>query len=328
IYRLLRTCLSRILAHQLQVTHLPLSPSYTPGDVSIVIPTIDPDDFFPINLRSLLANSPYEIIIVTIQSQLNHTRSLLASADVSFPSITIYALSFPSKRKQLAHGILHTTGKFTVLVDDDVVWSPSFLRHALAPFEDPRVGGIGTRQYIIPPFPSAPTKSSTEARADWSIYHHLASRRIVRRNRQISASNFLDGGVTCLSGRTAVYRSSILKDPAFLHAFTHDFWMYRYLLDSGDDTFITRWLIKMGWDMKIQVASFADVGTRGVGDSRFLKQVLRWRRNAVRSALICVLDVSSGIWRHPYVAFNMLESIVKPPLLVLLAIRKRKAPGL
>lgn len=70
---------------------------------------------------------------------------------------------------------------------------------------------------------------------------------------ETSATTFVDGGMSCLSGRTAVYRTSILKDPEFQHQFQNEtWWRGKYHLHSGDDKFITRWLVKNCWKMRMQ----------------------------------------------------------------------------
>ena len=69
---------------------------------------------------------------------------------------------------------------------------------------------------------------------------------------ETSATTFVDGGMSCISGRTAVYRASILKDPAFQDSFINEKWLGKYRLHSGDDKFLTRWLVKNSWKMRMQ----------------------------------------------------------------------------
>ena len=37
-----------------------------------------------------------------------------------------------------------------------------------------------------------------------------------------------------------------LKDLKFLHGFTHDYWLGKYQLNSGNDKFLTRWMVSHG----------------------------------------------------------------------------------
>jgi Glycosyltransferase like family 2 len=213
----------------LQPIPIPAHASYTASqDVTVIVPTMQSDSSFTETFLTWIANDPLEIIIVTIDSKLQEMQSIVTktSKDVAGSSTKVMVLSIPlaGKRRQMAHGIQR------VLADDDVFWPPMLLPYLLACFEVPEVGGVGTGQHAhVPPD------------AALSLWQYLAARRLEKRNISISASNYIDGGVTCLSRRTVAYRAEILTDEAFIFAFTHDYWRGRYLLDSGDDTFITRW---------------------------------------------------------------------------------------
>lgn len=221
----------------------------------------------------------------------------LKGIEYSRATVTVLALPTAGKRKQIARGLEHSKGSITVLVDDDVFWQPLLLRYLLACFEDKEVGGVGTRQraYLKP----------EEPRETLSIWHRLADRRLAGRNRGQSAMNYLDGGVTCLSGRTAAYRSEILKSPNFIQSFTQDLWLGRYPLDSGDDTFCTRWLVANRWKIKIQTASEAEIYTVVLNSPLFLKQVMRWARNTKRSFIRCLFSIIE-IWRFVNHSFHAL----------------------
>jgi hypothetical protein len=96
----------------------------------------------------------------------------------------------------------------------------------LACFEDAQIGGVGTSQVVLP--------QSTSGK--FTVWETLAAFRLSIRNIEIAASTHMDGGVPCLSGRTAAYRTMILQDEAFLHGFTNDFWRGKYHLNSGAST--------------------------------------------------------------------------------------------
>ena len=154
----------------------------------------------------------------------------------------------------------------------------------LACFEDQQVGGVGTSQVVKP---------CGRAMTVWEV---LAAFRLTVRNIEIAASTHIDNGVPCLSGRTAAYRSIILKQPDFLQAFCHDYWRGKYLLNSGDDKFLTRWMVSHGWTTYVQCCPGAELQSTMKPDWRFrtspssalsltsaVKQVLRWTRNTWRS---------------------------------------------
>ena len=73
-------------------------------------------------------------------------------------------------------------------------------------------------------------------------------------------------------------------------------WRGKYLLDSGDDTFITRWLYSKGWAVKIQIDPNAEISTVVADSPKYLQQLMRWARNSRRSYLRCIFYIP-GIWR-------------------------------
>jgi cellulose synthase/poly-beta-1,6-N-acetylglucosamine synthase-like glycosyltransferase len=211
---------------------LPSQPSYSASrDVSVIVPIIDAGSTFAEALISWVLSKPMEIIIVTVDPKIQETqvivsRALRGMSDMSI-SVTVHGMPQPGKRKQISRGILKARGSIIVFADDDVFWPSTFLPYLLACFEDSTVRGAGILQYARLP-----------AKGNPSIWQHLAAQRLEKRNIAISASNYLDGGVSCLSGRTVCYRAEILKAPAFIQSSTNDYWRGKYLLDSGDDTFI------------------------------------------------------------------------------------------
>lgn len=299
--RALQKCIIRVAARRLKPVLLPASPSNLAArDVSIIVPTVRTGIEFVGALASWLANDPLEIIVVTVDDEvpLLNARIDKSLEGTGYSRATVAVLALPSagKRKQMARGLEHAKGSIIVFADDDVFWQPLLLRFVLACFEDEKVGGVGTRQRVY--------STDGEFEETASIWQRLADRRLVRRNRTQAAVNYLDGGVTCLSGRTAAYRSEILQSPQFIQRFTRDFWLGTYLLDAGDDTFCTRWLIANGWQFKFQTALEAEVYTIAISSSLFLKQVLRWARNSRRSSIRSLLGITE-IWRfveHSFLA--------------------------
>ena len=52
---------------------------------------------------------------------------------------------------------------------------------------------------------------------------------------------------------------------------------------SGDDKFMTRWVVKHGWKMRMQLSPECTLATTFKADGKFFKQILRWTRNTWRS---------------------------------------------
>ncbi|KAI1317061.1 hypothetical protein EDD11_009044 [Mortierella claussenii] len=267
-------------------------------DVTIIVPTIDAGEEFKEAAHSWLVNNPKEIIIITETKMKDALQELANSVDPT--RIRVLTVPKANKRLQMVEGIRNTTSEIIVFADDDAIWGPTCLEYILACFEDPNMGGVGTSQTV---------KSVGRYQTVWEV---LAGFRLTIRNIEIAASTHIDGGVCCLSGRTAAYRTCILQDPQFQYEFTHDFWLGKYPLNSGDDKFLTRWMVFHGWNTYVQVCKEAELLSTFKNNWRFVKQVLRWTRNTWRSDFRS-LFMERKIWgRHPYVAFTMVDKIFNP----------------
>jgi cellulose synthase/poly-beta-1,6-N-acetylglucosamine synthase-like glycosyltransferase len=281
----------------------PMQPKENPTyraeyDVTIIVPTIDAGEEFKEAAHSWLVNNPKEIIIITETKMKDALQELANSVDPT--RIRVLTVPKANKRLQMVEGIRNATSEIIVFADDDAIWGPNTLEYILACFEDPNMGGVGTSQTV---------KSVGRYQTVWEV---LAGFRLTIRNIEIAASTHIDGGVCCLSGRTAAYRTCILQDPQFQYNFTHDFWLGKYPLNSGDDKFLTRWMVYHGWNTYIQVCKEAELLSTFKNNWRFVKQVLRWTRNTWRSDFRS-LFTERKIWsRHPYVAFTMIDKIFNP----------------
>lgn len=279
---------------------LPENPTYIASeDVTIVVPTIDAGEEFKEAANSWLVGKPKEILIITEDKMIGPLQELANAVDPE--RIRVLSVPFANKRLQMSHGIKNVTTDIIVFADDDAIWPPTLLPYTLACFEDQKIGGVGTSQRVQPCGPNGMT-----------VWEVLAAFRLTIRNIEISSSTHIDGGIPCLSGRTAAYRTVILKDPEFLHGFTHDFWLGKYQLNSGDDKFLTRWMVSHGWNTYVQVCKEAELLSTMKPNWRFLKQVLRWTRNTWRSD-IRSLFTERYIWTtHPYVAYTMVDKLFNP----------------
>ncbi|KIO30737.1 glycosyltransferase family 2 protein [Tulasnella calospora MUT 4182] len=283
---------------------LPINPTYIAAeDVTIIVPTIDAGEEFKQAARSWLVGKPKEIIIITEEKMKGPLQELAEAVDPS--RIRVLTVPFANKRLQMVHGIRNTTTDIICFADDDAIWPPKMLPYLLAPFEDQKVGGVGTSQRVQP---------VGDTMTVWEV---LAAFRLTIRNIEISASTHIDGGVPCLSGRTAAYRTIILKDPEFIHGFTNDLWLNKYHLNSGDDKFLTRWMVSHGWSTYIQCCYDSELLSTMKPNWRFLLQVLRWTRNTWRSDLRS-LFMERHVWTsHPYCAYTMVDKLFNPLTLLL-----------
>ncbi|KAJ3191360.1 hypothetical protein HK101_007844 [Irineochytrium annulatum] len=283
----------------------PIKPRRSPKyrairDVTILVPTIDSGEEIKLAIKTWLKNKPYEIIFITTEKARAALEELGREVDPDGRVVRVITVGRANKRNQMTAGINHVKTEITVFCDDDVLWPDTMLKYMLAPFEDKRMGGVGTSQVALP------------LGKRMTIWEILAAYRLSLRNIEITATTYIDGGVCCLSGRTAAYRTSILRDPAFQWEFTHEFWRGKYHQHSGDDKFLTRWLHSHNWRTYIQCCSQAELSSTFKDNWRFLKQILRWTRNTWRSD-IKSLFFERQIWtRHPFTAFTMIDKFFNP----------------
>lgn len=258
-------------------------PSLTKSDVTVILPTVDPKgpDFMPC-VESILKNKPNTLLVVTVGPQLlaDCERVLsLVSGRSTDTQIFTSALSQPSKRRQVAHAMPSVKTSITVVADDHVFWPDNFLPAVLAPFENAKVGIVGTRKRV---------QRTTPGRWSWaSIVNFIACNYLERHNWELRASNAIDGGVFVVSGRTAAYRTSFLSNSEMLTRFCHESFFCGLFGKEGlgpdDDNFLTREALKKGWLIRFQDTPDATIETTLGEWPKFGGQLLRWARTTFRS---------------------------------------------
>ncbi|GKT46853.1 uncharacterized protein ColSpa_07034 [Colletotrichum spaethianum] len=274
--------LTKDLAKKLKPIPLPENPSYKSTDVSIIVATIDTPDSFTDCLRLWLANHPKEIIIVTIDRDLQRVHDLVKPVITDGDDrISVMTAEYASKRYQMVVGIKEAKGKIFAFVDDDAFWGTlKVLPYLLAPLEDPNVGGTTGKQSAL----IVPGRRNPAVITPWEV---ASLRSLDNQNYIQSVRSAADGGCFCMVGRTMIVRAEIVMDPRFIHAITTDTWCGK-LLNTGDDVFLTRWLQNEGWDIAIQNAPEAEIKTLVFDNSNFLSQLVRWQRSAIQSFLTTI----------------------------------------
>jgi cellulose synthase/poly-beta-1,6-N-acetylglucosamine synthase-like glycosyltransferase len=263
---------------------VPLSddPIYTPDDVTVVVPSLDGDnEELRETIRSVLKNEPREVILVTIDANVEKAERLAAS--IPSKKIRVLSIRKANKRHQMCKALPHVTTPITVFADDDVSWPTALLPWMLSPFKDDRMGGVGTNQRL-------------RRETNPNIWNFLGAAYLIRRNWDCTACTFIDGGLPCLSGRTVAYRTKILQDQDFQHFFTHEEWR-SCQLNADDDNFLTRWMVNHNWKTWIQYHKECEVQTTLENNAKYLKQCLRWARSNWRSN-IKSLFLERFVWRY------------------------------
>jgi hypothetical protein len=272
LHRYVRFIVNTISHWRYKSVPIPAKPSFTAKDVTVIIPTIH-NNFEELkeSLQSILACHPYELLLVTTtdkyQRLLNFAKSLEAS------NIRVFHVPIANKRIQVCEAIPKVKTALIVMADDDVTWPRTILPWLLAPFEEGKIGGVGPCQRVKR-IRSGPVMNL--------IYNWLGAAYIERRNFEISATHGIDGGTSCMSGRTCMFRSEILQSPLFLEGFKTERWG-QYQLNADDDNFVTRWLVSNRWSTWIQYNRECEIETTLENNPKFLYQCSRWARSNWRS---------------------------------------------
>jgi cellulose synthase/poly-beta-1,6-N-acetylglucosamine synthase-like glycosyltransferase len=299
-WRYLRFIVHCISFYTFKPIPLPSNPAFTEKDVTVIVPTIatsEEKESFTRCLRGMLESGPQGgIIVVTTDAQLTWISRLGASLSKQYglPVNVVTVGCKGNKRKQVSCAVSMVQTAITVCADDDVVWPKTFLPYVLAPFDNPQVGAVGPSQRIRKEFPSPGFTGR--------VWEYLGACYIERRNFDTQATYHIDGGVSTLSGRTQVLRTSILASEEFRERYDTETFNGR-LVTGDDDKFVTRFLVNKGWKIVIQSANEATIQTTLECNRKFLFQCARWSRTRWRSNLRSMF-VERRIWTaQPWCAY-------------------------
>ncbi|MDD5084027.1 MAG: NosD domain-containing protein [Candidatus Moranbacteria bacterium] len=267
------------------------------ASVSIVTPVYNENpEMFRAALVSWKGNHPKEIIAV-----IDHTDTRCIEVfevfSESCPEARMIITRVPGKREALATGIGASTGEIVALVDSDTIWTEGLKEKVTGPFSDARVGGVAPRQDVL--------FADTIARKLFRI--HIFNRYGNDLVYQAAFGNAL----SCISGRTGVYRRSAIAHLT-KELVTERFFGKKCI--SGDDKRLTSLVQRDGWDVKY--VRTALVYTPGSRDMRtYTKQQIRWTRNSWRSDMKALF--SGWLWKNPFLAFHTIDRFIQPFTLLL-----------
>ncbi|KAL8398615.1 hypothetical protein RB596_005951 [Gaeumannomyces avenae] len=286
LYRYVRLIVHCISHWSYKSYPIPSKPTYTEQDVTVIIPTIHHnfEELRP-SLESILATNPYELIIVTTTSKFDALMKLARTLNLT--RIRIFCIPVANKRLQVCKALPYVTTPITIMADDDVTWPKTLMPWILAPLENERIGGVSTCQRV---------RRDAGVSILWRASNWLGACYIERRNFEISATHNIDGGTSCMSGRTGAYRTDIFRDPAFQHSFKTERWR-DFILNADDDNFVTRWLVSHGWKTWVQYERECEVETALEYGLKFLYQCSRWARSNWRSNWTSLV-VERHVWRQ------------------------------
>jgi hyaluronan synthase len=274
----------------------PIRNDYDTG-ATIVTPVYKEDPaLFRRAIESWIANGPDRIIAV-----IDVTDEACMAVAREYPQIDVLPIDIPGKRAALAMGVDATATDIVVLVDSDVLWEPGVLAKLKMPFIDPKIGGVGTRQNMIP----SDGHSAT-------LWERLADIYLdIRYADEVPATTVVGRAVSCLSGRTAAYRTRLLQ--SMRDAFLNETFMGHPCM-SGDDKRYTCLVLQRGYrtwnQLDARVYSTFKPDFRG-----FVQQRVRWSRNSFRSDLRALWQ--GWVWKHPFLALMLIDKTVAPFTLLL-----------
>jgi hyaluronan synthase len=267
------------------------------GDFSaaatVVAPAFREDpDILERAVRSWLAAGANEVIVlIPIREEHNLERARTLAAQLR--RMCVLPMADSAKRVCLDAGIRAASNEYVVLSDSDTLWEPELLREVLKPFADATIAGVGTRQRVLDPYSSVWRRA-----ADWLLdsrylcYVPAMSRR---------------GGVSCLSGRTAAYRRSVIL-PLLGELVDERFFGRKCV--AGDDGRLT-WLVLSAGHRTVHQAT-ALAWTMMPDTARgFISQRIRWSRNSYR----CYLRAIGRGWllRQPLITrVSVLQGLLAP----------------
>ena len=309
--------------HASQYRPVPLSanPTFTPSrHVSVLCCTLNPEPTFLTCLRSWLENHPLEILLVTRAAHLSAVQTVLAScpSDMDTSIIRILVVpdgdTLPGFRGQLTHGIRHCRGSLIAKVDGHVRWNPSYLLHMVASFEDSSVGASGGDMGIF----IDPSRQNPKDITPWEVAaaKNLFGARTTKYD-VYAATKFR----WIIAGGSVLYRAEIAQSEEFQRAFLNDIWHTpRWLrlwgdgktrLDSGDDTFISRWVARQGFVNAVQQLPETKVlrVPKRTG-AAWWTQFTRWERSSLQSQIRSLWEVPQ-IRQNPYVLRKSIERVLR-----------------
>lgn len=185
-----------------------------------------------------------------------------------------------SKRRAIAVGAALARHDISVILDSDTLVPPDALHKVLWPFADPRIGGVTPRHVI------RERTRGLRRMADW-----LEDNRF----NEVVRGQSVGRAVACLPGRLYALRTALLQAAA------PELVSQRFLgmlCISGDDRFLTSWLLAHGHQTVYQGASV--VHTEAPESfAGMLRQRLRWSRGALRGTILAL----PWLWRYPYLCF-------------------------
>ncbi|MDC1205468.1 glycosyltransferase [Candidatus Pacebacteria bacterium] len=224
-----------------------------------------------------------EVEIIVVPNGKNAEGNAVYAEGLGF---NVYRLSEPSKRQAIALGATKVKNEIAIILDSDTIVPEDALKKALWPFIDEKVGGVTPRHFVM---------NRTK------FMHRMSDWLEDNRFNEIVKGQSVSGAVSCLPGRLFALRADELKKAA-PHLVSQTFLGMKCV--SGDDRFLTSWLLSKGYKTVYQ--SVSQVYTEAPDTlGGLIKQRLRWSRGSFRGTIFAL----PWLWKHPYTCFTVLQNI-------------------
>lgn len=274
--------------------YVPMLPNRHPATVSVITPVYREDPFhFRLAVRSWASERPLEIIAVIDSRDTDCIRQFEELQKmITETNLVLIVTDEPGKRPALVKGIQLASGEVCALADSDTLWEYGMLDVIRAPFIDPKVGGVATRQNVFNPT---------------NVWQKVADIYLdIRFTEEMPFLAATGDRLTCLSGRTAVYRRSVLLP--ILDDFLNETFLGQKCI-SGEDKRFTYLVQGAGYSTRYQMnARVYTVAPRDF--STFIKQRIRWSRNSWRADLRALGE--GWVWRRPVFALFLIDRMLAP----------------
>ncbi|MDS0295342.1 glycosyltransferase [Halogeometricum luteum] len=272
--------------------YAPIRGSVPELTTTVVTPVYDedPDDFMSA-VRSWAAGGADEIVAVIDHSDVDCIERYRAYAD-EHNAAELIVTETPGKRPALRDGTQAASGDIVALVDSDVHWREDTLEHLLVSFNDENVGGVTPKQIVKDRDTLARIIYECQMRLQFAFdYPALAH---------------VSSALSCLSGRTAVYRAEAIQP--VIDDLCHETFLKKDVI-SGDDKFLTRAVQENGWDVWYQSSAVIDIGA-APDMHTLVKQTIRWTRNTIRSDLTSFYEGWVFRGENRWLAYYQLDRFV------------------
>ena len=264
---------------------------------SVIIPVYNEEvDLLKKCLKSVyLADGDKEIFIVNDGSTSQETKSYLEELNRRLEhksnKISVITLERNSgKREAHKAGFIKAKHDIIVVLDSDTVVDKNSFTELLRPFNDSLVGATTGEIKALNENETLVTKIQ-------------AARYWTGLNVDRKSQSFF-GIVTCCSGALAAYRKKLVID--YLDEYTNQFF-FGEKCDSGDDRYLTN-LILRNWRVKYVGDAVAYTSVPRTF-SKWIRQLLRWKRSFIRESLICL----KNSWKKKKLLFfETLFNLVLP----------------